>query len=227
MVDWKEQLFKQTTLYGIFKASCKYIEPSKFNERMWAFVFMLLYTCVIVNISCNACVMPHSSALKIVLSLGEVIFSYTTSILGFLIAGFAIFTSITKPIIFIHLAKIPHDSDGQINKLQFVFFNFITAFINFLGLMIFSFAIILLERLIDNLNVEFLSIFKNNLFLTTITYLLFLSYITWVASSFLKLKSFISNSYQAIVLAITVEESAKTKKYMRKARERTSPSRRS
>ena len=205
MDKWKKQLFEQKSLSCVYKESNNCIKASNFNENVWIIAFVIIFVFLISNVFCQACLIPHLKLWGIILSLSESVFSYTTGILGFLIAGFAIFTSITKPIIFINLAKVPHDN-GQINELQFVFFNFMTAFINFLGLMIFSFILLAIGKIIENLNGGISNALTNNIYLITSIYMCFILFSTWIASSFLKLKSFIWNSYQSIILAITVED---------------------
>ena len=69
-------------------------------------------------------------------------FLLAVGILGFLIAGFSIFASITRADLFIALANIPYE-ETEINSLQFVFFNFINVFIVYLGLLVYSLIVIL------------------------------------------------------------------------------------
>ncbi|WP_292477931.1 hypothetical protein [Mesorhizobium sp.] len=84
----------------------------------------------------------YESAIITTRKIADLGFSYCTSILGFLITGFAIFASITKPEIFVLLAKLDHDK-AKISRLHFIFFSFLFVFIHYIAFLLTCLFIIL------------------------------------------------------------------------------------
>ena len=126
-MDWKKRLTAEKSLFQVYWKARR-VASSRWNTSFSWIVFFLLTA----GLSANAIYGKPTVSLMALVSgireVSEIGFTFTTAILGFLIAGFAIFSSITKPEVFVLLAKLDHPKFG-ISQLQFMFFNFLLVFI--------------------------------------------------------------------------------------------------
>ena len=203
-MDWKKRLTAEKSLFQVY-LKARRVASSRWNTSFSWIVFFL----ITVGLSADAiCGKPTVSLMALVSGIREVSeigFTFTTAILGFLIAGFAIFSSITKPEVFVLLAKLDHPKFG-ISQLQFMFFNFLLVFIHFIVFLSVSIFVKLF-------------LYPNGLLTDTILYLLSLKptsaiYVvifvfsvlaSWLVFLLFLLKSFIWNLYQAVLVSIGVE----------------------
>lgn len=200
-MDWKDALFAEKTLFQAYRKARK-VASTRFNFGVAVCVFVVLA----VSMAVRACLvgepLPYVSAILTSRTIATLGFSYATSILGFLIAGFAIFASITKPDIFILLAKLPHRTAG-ITRLHFIFFSFLFVFVHYICfLMACLFVLVALGS-----GGPFADLLK----LVATWQPLAISYAGgalvavgagWFVFLLMLLKSFIWNIYQAILLTI-------------------------
>ena len=160
--------------------------------------------------------MSVSETSSFVFLLADVGFVFSLSILGFLIAGFSIFASVTKPELFITLANISYDGT-EINRLQFVFFNFLNVFSVYLVLLALSMivqlvfspsspAMLLGQHIVDGYPI--LGFATNAMML--------LAFGVLFVEAFLKLKSFIWNLYQTVLVSIATEDEIREKELLEK-----------
>lgn len=134
--------------------------------------------------------------------VGEIGFSLTTAILGFLIAGFSIFASITRPAIFAGLARLDHKDSG-LSRLQFIFFNFLLVFIHYLAFLAMSIFLKLVlpmapavvEKLQKQAGLSDICVWWVSTGLAALL-------LGWLAFLIMLLKSFIWNIYQAVLVVI-------------------------
>ncbi|MHB8286281.1 MAG: hypothetical protein ACYDD1_16630, partial [Caulobacteraceae bacterium] len=74
---------------------------------------------------------------KMMVSWSTVGITYAATILGFLVAGFAVFATISDKVFFLHLAS--YRSNGRnISQFKFIFFTFIYVFIAYIVLILAS-----------------------------------------------------------------------------------------
>ena len=140
-------------------------------------------------------------AVKSVSSWTSLGFSYSTQILGFLVAGFTIFSTMTRTEIFIALSHANHDTLG-VSQLKFIFLSFLRVFISHIFLIFMCVAITLLKdtsgiylgSLVDGGLAIFIKKIGVTIFMPTLGYL--------IISTLLHLKTFLWNLYQSIVIAI-------------------------
>jgi hypothetical protein len=152
------------------------------------------------------------SIITTIRAIGEVGLTITTQLLGFLIAGFAIFASITKPEILIMLANLPH-TKGDITRLQFIFFNFLFVFIHFI---LFLAASVFVKTVLPS-NGPLSGLLQwfagaHSIVLSVLAGLLMCVLSAWLVFILMLLKSFIWNMYQSILLAIAAEAELRQKK---------------
>lgn len=151
-------------------------------------------------------------------------FSFSIGIMGFLIAGFSIFATVSKPDLFTTMAKIP-ETRSQLSYLKYIFYGFINVFIIYLGfaflcilIKIFAFESGILSILLDYFyknepsNYSILSLTLN--LATTKRILAGLGIVsvgTWMFYLLVILQSFIFNIYYAVMTSIRWEIESKKK----------------
>jgi hypothetical protein len=132
-----EDLLKEKNLWQIYLASCK-ISDSKFN---WAVgIASLLFFSIYAVLAPDVRGM-HSLLLK----LAEIGFNAAISILGFLIAGFTIFGSLTKPRLLLTMLRFREKRSG-LSYLKYNFFTLIRTFIYFLIFAAFQLGVIVIGQ---------------------------------------------------------------------------------
>ena len=203
-MDWKNRLTAQKSLSQIYWKARK-VASSRWNARVAWFVFLVLVLGLGANFYFGKPIVSYVGLVSGINEISEIGFSLTTSILGFLIAGFAIFASITNRDVFVVLAKLDH-TEGGISRLQFMFFNFLLVFIHFIVFLAISIFIKLIH-------------YPGGLFTDGLQYLFALeprspNYIVvfvfsalagWLVFLLMLLKSFIWNLYQAVLVTIGAE----------------------
>lgn len=119
-----KELTKEKSLWDIFLAS-KAIKVSKFNRNVLIIVALLsgIYAFLL------------ETELPIILSksrqLSEIGLTYSITILGFLIAGFTIFATLTKPTLLLKMMDTPHE-ETKLTYLKYNYFVFMRVFIFYL-----------------------------------------------------------------------------------------------
>ncbi|MBS0245220.1 MAG: hypothetical protein JSR61_01270 [Proteobacteria bacterium] len=203
-MHWTDKIFQEKTFSSVYFKSRKVCSSRvNFNTAMFAFLFVAAYLGANFHFGMGWISFP--SVIVTIRAIGEVGLTVTTQLLGFLIAGFAIFASITKPEIFIMLAKLPH-TEGGITRLQFIFFNFMFAFIHFI---LFLAASVFIKIILPP-NGPFsglLQMFSSAcpMVLSVLAGLLLCALAAWLVFILMLLKSFIWNMYQSILLTIAAD----------------------
>lgn len=206
---WKDEIFAQKSLWEVFRTSRAALPRPKINSYIfWISVAIVAAFLVflVVDGGRNFTDRDAVTFLRFVAGQGT---SLSVGILGFLVAGFAIFASVTRAELFITLAKIPYKRDGEktgINRLQFVFFNFINVFTVYMSLLALCLVIVVLFSDRSPLLVLASNVLAPNpvapiLAVGSLTGILLLALITAI----LKLKSFVWNLYQTVLVTIATE----------------------
>lgn len=185
----------------------------KFNIWLLWSIRVLAVIFVIWSIKFGSKFYSIADTASLVHSIAGFGYSFSLSILGFLIAGFAIFATLTKPDLFIILAQIPYKKNGQdtgISRLQFIFFNFLNVFTVILFLL--SVSAFISVGFSDHSPLHFISGFLSDYFLDwfiPINSFVYSFMAVVLVDALLKLKSFIWNLYQSVILTITTEAELK------------------
>lgn len=112
---------KERSLWAIYWTSLR-IAPSKFN---------VISTFVVAVVTIMATVGSSQGAqetVAVVRNLASVSFASTLSILGFLVAGFTIFATLTSPAMLIEMGGRRHPQSG-LSWLKHTFFNLLRTFV--------------------------------------------------------------------------------------------------
>lgn len=198
-----EDLFEEKTLGGIVLKSVFRLSLSLFNTVTTLLILVLL--------SLHAFYFESNVATLVnnVRTFADVGLSFGSSILGFLIAGFTIFATLTKPSLFIMMYNNEHPK-SKLNYLKHNFFAFIEVFVVYLVLL----GACLLIKIFGGQEgallkaMEFISC-HSTVELTTIKEIVVkASYITMGAFlyySLVSLKSFVFNIYHIVITSIVWE----------------------
>ncbi len=202
-MNWRDELTSEKGLMDVYLVARKF---SSTKSNFYFSLFMGFSFCIILILDRFFQVGIYypdkmSDAFEKILSLG---FSLSIAILGFLIAGFSIFATITRTKILIVLAKIP--TKGNVSRLKFIFYNFMFVFIHYLGFLTYSIFCIIFS---DKMSKFFL--FLNFSFSAPIiiywvfSVLIVCLSLSWLSFLLMLLKSFIWNILQSILLTITAD----------------------
>jgi hypothetical protein len=203
-MDWKERLTAEKSLFQVYWKARR-IASSRWNGRTAWVVFLGLSLALGTNAYFGQPIVPYAALVSGIREVADIGFSLTTAILGFLIAGFAVFASITKPDVFVLLAKLTH-TKGGISRLHFMFFNFLLVFIHFLFFLAMSIFIKLMFHqggpLSDGIQRIFAMSPKYTPYALSTVFAFFAA---WLVFLLMLLKSFIWNLYQSVLVTIGVE----------------------
>ena len=192
------ELFAEQSLLHVYRNSRSYSE-NRFDLSIRIVTLVILCTASLVLIVSKPGLFPV--AVKSITSWLSLGFTYATTILGFLVAGFTIFSTMTRTEVFIALARKKHDRLG-VSQLKFIFFSFLRVFILHIVLI---FACVVVTMLKDSsgiylsvLHSDHLSILiKKGAVLITLPVIGYL-----IISTLLHLKTFVWNLYQSIIIAV-------------------------
>lgn len=130
-----KDLTKEKKLWDIYIAS-KRIPFSRFNAITTTFVFILLLA------NSWFTTQPVYKTIELVRELSNTGLAVALSTLGFLLAGFTIFATVTQPNLSLKMAEITH-SDSGLSYLKHNYFVFVRVFIYYLLFSIFCLLIIM------------------------------------------------------------------------------------
>ncbi|MGV2124070.1 hypothetical protein ACQZ4R_13385 [Agrobacterium vitis] len=203
-MDWRERLLQEKDVIEVYKLA-NLAAYSKQNSLIFKCSFLLCAFLLGVNFYFVDSLVKFPAIVDGSRELADVGFTFSTSILGFLISGFAIFAGISKPEVLIVLAKTDHGKHN-ISELQFIFFNFFIVFLNYLLFLVYCILIKIttypggvLKRILDEI---FLLDKSSSIAISSIIFSITLCFLVLVI---LLLKSFIWNLYQSVLIIILVE----------------------
>ena len=180
-----EDITREKSLWDIYKSSRNF-KISKFNT-------IVLIICTILS-GCYAIIKDAEFLIGQIQSLSNFGFTFSIAILGFLIAGFTIFSTVTKPSLLLKMMEVPHEETG-LPYLKYNFFNIMLVFIYYLMVTsIFLFVILffhkntLLSAFIEGLLGDKLSQYY-------IIKIFYVFIVCCIAFLMLQLKTFIFNVY--------------------------------
>lgn len=196
-------LFKENSLLKIFLTSCFKLSPSRFNTATTIILF-----CILAG---HVWIAPKDSAIIVIVrTLVEAGLNFSASILGFLIAGFTIFATLTKPSLLIKMYETTHPESG-LNYLKYNFFAFLQVF----AILLFFLGVCVVVKILGVPDGAFSKLLnylaENNSWMhqdTVKAIVVDVSYLllgTLFFYSVVSLKSFIFNIYHVIVTSIVWE----------------------
>ena len=202
-IDWQEELFTEKSFVDLYRAARKHVAVRSTTVTVGV-VFLLAvipifvgYTGVWTPLGVQAIVV----GIRTVTTLGA---AFATSILGFLVSGFALFFAITRSDVLVLLAGVPHEK-SKISRLQFILYSFMYVFLHYLvylGITL-AVAVTLSPGSVLNGTAAYLRDQAPLQFGIAAT-LVFGASVAWLMLMLLLLKTFIWNLFQTVLIAITV-----------------------
>lgn len=185
---------KEKSLWAIF-LQARRIPTNKFN--------LISTICVIVASSVAVWLSPQSIAETVhFVRDGAVLgFNASLAILGFLVAGFTIFATISNPNMLIRMGGMRHPESG-LSWLKYTFFLLIRVFIYYLSFAIFCFIVIFFGARNGLLSVMLnFSAYPMELKFA-LTNASFVVLVSWQYFLLVQLKSFIFNIFHSVMAAL-------------------------
>jgi hypothetical protein len=124
------------------------------------------------------------------------------TILGFLIAGFAIVCTILRPQTMLFLLNLPNEKYGM-NELKLLFLTFVDVFVQYLALLLWSIIVIVYGGRYGPATYIGALLTKIHWLLPfCLLHIIFTAWGTWLIMLVLSLKSFIFNLHQSLLLSL-------------------------
>ncbi len=204
MTDWREDLFKEKSLWDIYRLS-RTLPQSRFNVVLRRGTFFILFSFCILNEYLGNRLLSIGSMEAAVRNWSEQGLAFAAQTLGFLIAGYTIFATITRPELNSILAQTP-EKRSKINSLKFIHTVFISVFISYLSFVSFCLAITLFANSSGPLTALLHpAVINHRLMKAFVVSGIFCIEGTWLVELLLLLKSFVWNLYQAVLVVIAWE----------------------
>lgn len=193
-----EELLKEKSLWQLYALTWRFPFPYKsiLSTSSLGVIFFLL------GISGD---FTNAKILNLIGQILKLGFSFSSTTLGFLIAGFTVFATLTDQKLFVKIAKI-QSPVAEINWLKYMFAIFMHTFFHFSSFLSVTIAI----TIFSSFNNMFIVIYNNKYFSITNFEEYFNSLVLAILSAWLiyltiLLSKFIFNIYHACMLAITAE----------------------
>lgn len=206
-----EDVTKEGTLFALYRLSYKF-PPNRFNQIVATTIFLLL------AVYCYLLWDNPSTLLFLFRKLVDIGLSFSSSILGFLVAGFTIYITVTNIVLFAEMAEKPYEDDHDESLFKYSLSAFMIAFahyVSYLFTCIFSVLFLMQGGLLSSLYVEMSKIPCILPYMEFIRRMgiavLLVCFGTWTAYLALVLKSFIFNIYAVVTIAVRthMEEGSK------------------
>ena len=194
-------LTKEIGLLDIYKVSRSRLPRNKIN------IFSTLSVFVMLTVYSVASDETSNLLVEKVRKWAELGFSFSSGILGFLIAGFTIFATVSDKSLFVKMAQTTHQKSG-ISYLKYNFFALMYVFIAYLGFAALCLLIQLLGGSSGFVSIVIRAIAGNEYYLPTKRLLVGFGLTavgTWFFYSLALLQSFIFNVYHIVMTAIRWE----------------------
>lgn len=202
-VDWQDDLFEAKSFAELYRTARAHVAVRR-TTVMVAAVFLIAIVPVILGFAgawSPLSVKVIVTGIRTVTTLGV---AFATSILGFLVSGFALFFAITRSDVLVLLAGVPHQK-SNISHLQFILYSFMYVFLHYiiyLGVTLAVSATLSPGSVLTGA-AAFLRDQAPCEFRMAAT-LMFGVSAAWLMFILLLLKTFIWNLFQTVLIAITV-----------------------
>ena len=214
--DWRKELFSERSYRElVFKAWS--VNRSFFSSVVFIFIFSLVsFGGIVSDINLFGGKGLGEAIVTLVRSLCSTGLSFASSMIAFIIAGFTIFATVTKPSLFISLANIQHP-DYEISRLKYVFFTFMMTFWHFIVFTLICSIIVFLfpqgapaTKLIGYLLSDYPLVRGVLIYMALGTVTSYMIYLVF------EIKYFVWNIYQAVLLSVAFETSQEEKRATKK-----------
>lgn len=201
--QWQQELFAERSFGALYAAARTHVGV-KSNNLVALAIFAIAALPLLASflgVWPPVSVAALAVGIRLVLNLGV---QFATSILGFLVSGFALFFAITRSDVLVLLAGIDHEK-GNISRLQFILYSFMYVFIHYivyLGVTL-ALSVCIAQGSVLNDTIRYWKAFSSCAFHVA-EMIVFAGLAAWLVFILMLLKSFIWNLFQTVLVAITV-----------------------
>jgi hypothetical protein len=196
------ELFREKNLYRIFRNSPSSL-GTRFNRRVvWTTAVMLFAFSALhafIPLIRNKYPFPFADTFALWANAG---LGLASTILGFLIAGFAVVCTILRPRTVLALQRLRNKEHGM-SELKLMFVIFGNVFVQYLALLFWSIVVLVFGG--KNGPAEGMGLILSKIHWMVpfcLLHLLFVLWGTWLIALVLALKSFVYNLYQSLAMAL-------------------------
>jgi hypothetical protein len=195
-------VFDEKNLAQIFS-----LVPSFVSNRFNVIITSITAFCLLVFSIAHVCIpslreavrFPFADTFSIWANAGA---SLAGSILGFLIAGFAIICTILRPGTILNLQRL-QNSKYKMSELKLLFVIFVDVFVQYLALLFWSLLAVIFGGKTGPAMMLGIFLARINWIIPfCLLHVIFVAWGTWLVMLVLSLKSFIYNLYQSLALAL-------------------------
>lgn len=197
---WIDDLLKEKSLWQVHSAARQFkAKPFDRYLRIVSWIGIPPLTAILFG-----CVLSPPQQLSMLHNLSSVLVGFCTTVLGFLIAGLAIFTTLSEKKLWVALAKTSMEDEG-VSAFKYMFFNILSVFLIFLaGVIIGAFFSVAASVGLKISNFAF-----GHYELLSASWMnagAFLILVLSFEEALLRLKSFIWNLYSTFISMLTIVE---------------------
>ncbi len=202
-LDWQNELFAEKSFGAPYRVARSHVAVRSTTIMVVVIFFVAIVPIILgflgvwTPLDLKAIVV----GIRTVTTLGV---AFATSILGFLVSGFALFFAITRSDVLVLLAGVPHEKSA-ISRLQFILYSFMYVFLHYLlylGVTL-ALSVTLSPGSVLNGTASFVRDQAPCEFRLAAT-VIFGASAAWLMFVLLLLKTFIWNLFQTVLIAITV-----------------------
>lgn len=130
--DWRDELFDERSFWSLYWKAARFGD-TVFNRCVrWITIVLLLGFVLANEYVYNRQLLSLEAMRENIRNWSADGIQFTTQLLGFLVAGFTIFATLTKADVFKKLAITPHPKTS-VSSLKFIFFNFMSVFAHYVA----------------------------------------------------------------------------------------------
>ena len=199
-------LFAEKNLWQIFRQSKPFYHNSRFNAWSAILATIVLASFAIADLSGTRFAAYGRLDLSDLFSTwAKTGISYAATILGFLLAGFAVLFAVLRPPTVLALRQIKRPGE-QLSELKLIFVTFINVFVHYAAFVGWCVVYLIAGGTggLFDITGRYLALFLPGI-RPTIIHIVFVIWGLWFLLLVLKLKSFIYNLYQTLLLGMAAD----------------------
>lgn len=195
------ELFTEGSLWEIYRKSPS-VFKNRFNLGILIATVLLLTTFACIHILAKLDGTPQINFSELFGNWANVGISFAGTILGFLVAGFAVLFTVLRPETLVNLQKITRP--GQtIPELKLLFFAFVNVFVHYVSFLFWCMAVLVFGA--KNGPADWIGRVAGSwwpVMPELVCHTVYVIWGTWFILLVLKLKSFIYNLYESLLLGV-------------------------
>lgn len=205
-MSWQRDIFLEGSLWDTYKKSPDW-RSNRFNRVVLVGAILLSVSLTLADVLFGT---PYKGKVTEIItairSWLEIGVSFSLGTLGFLVAGFTIFATVSRPELFIHMAQTAYKESG-LSQFKWVFFVFLNVFVNYISYLSFSIVLLFVVRFVMEIKgLRDLFSLAPASFKIGAVYSVLIVYFVWTVLLILKLKSFVWNIYSTIRISIVYHD---------------------